>query len=357
MIASPSSRILEMYSDVELNQMQQDAWVLRWLDPARTNLPEVSFIVGIFGITVAWLIAVGLAASIIFFVDDQFWILATDQAQFTVVLTTLGPVVILAILATMTPLFWHGSIAVRFYVICILYLPVLFAPLLFASVMGFLWMVNFNFNRNYELFLAAMGYFSAAGCTAFTIQMLTHWRFSHLRREKDPIVSLKIWTIIELTVVAAIGFMLVRSIIKIDWLDTVFGSLVAGGVASIAFFVVGIITIRRSRKWLGRCVKISFAGSFVFVLIYALFNSQILVIDAFLFAEPIQSAVEFTYTVAIFVAIATVSSIVNAAALASGVFWLRGCGWTWLHNVSDPLVIIVTESSIVKTNNPGQGKK
>ena len=150
-----------------------------------------------------------------------------------IIQTLLLPALVCYSCATVTSLFWYGSIVLRFALAIIVALP---------GCIGFL--VGATYKDDYDDTMELLHAFSivmftcllAIAVVALTVQMWSRWTLSHNRPYFADLPRTGIQSMVELTLIAAAGFAISFSN---DFVDYVEGMILFGGVG----FMAAIATI------------------------------------------------------------------------------------------------------------------
>jgi hypothetical protein len=234
--------------------------------------------------------------------------------------TLLIPAAVSFSFATVTPMFWYGSIVFRFALAALMVLPGCFAFYLAASWTGEL--AGGNFWRG---FIAIMFvHFLTAGSVALTIQMWSPWALSHARHRDSPLPTLGTRSMMELTVIAAVGFAVMVSIDIGELMGALLFFAALGFMSSLAVISLLIAFLRQGHQ-----------------------NNQAAVISAaFAFGSAFlltgfMAVMEFGWDSIHFHFILVSAISVYGAVLICGVmwlclWWLRSCGWLCVNRRERP---------------------
>ncbi len=276
----------------------------------RDLTPAVSFVLGLVGLNVILIVFATLAPLIMEMMEsfvsrpDGFF------AMMAFVQVVMLPPIISFSFATVTPMFWYGSVLLRFMVGMLMVLP--------GCVIFFLLMHlvdnppdDFWFDFGGVMFTQ----FLVAGTVALLVQMWSPWTLTHARSDQEPLPPLGLLAMMELTGVAAIGC----AVFMFEGFgDIIMGILffaAMGAISSLAVIAILIAFLREQgrNRW---SAAIAFLACFAMAWLMCGFFA----------------VMEFSWDSlapnSLFVsATALIGSTVIAAVMWLCVSWLRFCGW------------------------------
>lgn len=278
----------------------------------RDVVPTTSFCWGLLGL-VGIVMFFGLAMPLEMELVEQIFNTGRPMFAFQAIVfhTLLFPATISFSFATVTPMFWYGSIVFRFALAALMVLPGCIAFYVAASWTGELGGGNF-----WPGFMAVMFvYFLTAGSVALTIQMWSPWALSHARHRDSPLPTLGTRSMMELTVIAAVGFAVIVSIDTSEFMEGLLFFAALGLLSSLAVISLLIAFLRQDHKnHRAAVISAGFAFGSAFLL------------TGFL------AVMEFGWDSILFHFFLVSAISVYGAVLICGVmwlclWWLRSCGW------------------------------
>jgi hypothetical protein len=278
----------------------------------RDIVPTTSFCWGLLGL-IGIVTFFGLAMPLEMELVEQIFNTGRPMFAFQAIVfqTLLFPAAISFSFATVTPMFWYGSIVFRFALAALMVLPGCFAFYLAAS-----WTGEFPRGEFWLGFMAVMFvYFLTAGSVALTIQMWSPWALSHARHRDSPLPTLGTRSMMELTVIAAVGFAVIVSIDTGELMEALLFFAALGFMSSLAVISLLIAFLRQGHQ--NRQAAI-ISGGFAF--------GSAFLLTGFL------AVMEFGWDSILFNFIMVSAISVYGAVLICGVmwlclWWLRSCGW------------------------------
>jgi hypothetical protein len=229
--------------------------------------------------------------------------------------TLLFPPAISFSFATVTPMFWYGSIVLRFAIAALMVFPGCVAFYLAAS-----WADEFSSHDFWMGFACVMfAHFLTAGTIALTIQMWSPWALSHARPRGAPLPALGTRAMMELTVIAAVGFAVIVSIDSSKYTDGIIFFAVLGCLSSLAVISALIAFLREgSRNY------------------HSAIISAVLAFGSACLLTGFLAVVEFGWQSLIYEApfVAAVSlygAVLICAIMWLCLWWLRSCGWSCIN--------------------------
>ena len=201
-----------------------------------------SFILGLLGLN-GILILAGVAMPIgMELVEELFRTQPTYVVQVMVMQTLLFPPVICFSFVTVTPMFWYGSVVLRFVAGIVSVVPGCVAFLIAIEAVE-------NSPDEFPLQFAAVMFslFLAAGTVAVAVQLWTPWTLTHAVADDFRLPPTGTRAMMELTLVAAAGF---AFFMAIDLVEIAIGLLffsLAGLICAVAVITVQVAFMRRER--------------------------------------------------------------------------------------------------------------
>lgn len=277
--------------------------------------PKLSFILGLAGLNVI-LLVVGCATPIAMHLTQDF--VNRSNGYFFMmafIQTIILPPIISFSFATVTPMFWYGSVLLRFGVGILLVIPGCLAFYTLINLIDGSPPNDFWFTFSGVMFTQ----FLTAGTVALVIQMWSPWTLTHLRDESGRLPPLGTRAMLELTGVAAIGC----AFFMTDGTDAILEGILffagMGGVSSLAVIAVLIAFLRDDRRNLA-VAAMAFAASFSMAALLCGFFA----IQEFGWSSISGNLLTFTAT-------ATYGATVIAGVMWMCVRWLRFCGWRCIN--------------------------
>jgi hypothetical protein len=284
-----------------------------WPNPVLT--PRTSFWMGLCGLSVMLLvfgnaapILSGALRTVIDANDSYVIFVALDQ-------TAILPALVCFAFAIVTPMFWYGSVLVRFALAIILIVP---------GCLGFA--VSSAWLDPTELFLLSftrvvLAMFVVIGVVAVLVQMWSHWTLSHSRPIVSRIERSKTRYIMELTGVAAMAFAAIVSIeTDEDELTEAllfFATLCLLSTGAVLGMLIGFLRPQgRNFVAVAASAMFAFATSFIYAAMHAF--------EQFGW-DKLPDMLPEVMLVSVY------GTGVLLAAMWLCVAWLRGSGWACVH--------------------------
>lgn len=292
-------------------------WVLDaiWLD--HDVVPSTSFCWGVLGLLGILALFAFLTPLEIKLVEELFITGRPQYVMMTIIYQTLlFPPAIAFSFATVAPMFWYGSIVFRFGVATAMVLP---GCLCFYTAFSIV--EGFNNGNDFWLGFACVmfAHFLTAGAIALTIQMWSPWALSHARPRDAPLPTLGTRSLMELTVIAAVGFALIMSFDSTPYLEGIVFFVALGFLSSLA--VIGaLIAFLRDGARNYRAAMISAALAF---------GSACLLTGFFAVME--YGWESLIYDGPLVIAVSIYGAVLICAVMWLCIWWLRGCGWVCLN--------------------------
>lgn len=299
-------------------QVADRAWVLDSVPLDHDVLPTTSFCWGLLGL-IAILALFGFMIPLEVEWAGEF--LNSGRPTFIVQTilfhTFLFPAAISFSFATVTPMFWYGSILLRFAIATLMVLPGCFMFCLSAWGTGDFLPHDDDFWRGFACVMFA--HFLTAATIALTIQMWSPWALSHARPRDPPLPTLGTRSMMELTVIAAVGFACIVSIDAAEYIEGILFFVVVGAVSSLAVISLLIAFLREKHRNYGAAV-ISAALAFLGACLFT----------------GLMAVVEFGWQSLFYDCLTVAAASIYGAVLICAVmwlclWWLRSCGWVCIH--------------------------
>jgi hypothetical protein len=244
--------------------------------------------------------------------------LSMNRPKFTMMTiifqTLLYPPIICFAFATITPMFWYGSLFLRFAMASFAVIPgcVVFGVLISIMESG-----AADFWRDF--FAVMFPYFVTAATIALVVQLWSPWTMTHAREGPQVAPQTGTRSMLELTAIAAIGCAILVSMDLGRVLEGVMFFTCFALLASIAIISVLIIALGETeRKRIAVFVAVGFA-----------FVGAAFVNGFFAVMEFGWYALTSEFLLISAVSLYGVAVICGLMALCIG--WLRHCGWTCIN--------------------------
>lgn len=281
--------------------------------PDRVLSPGTSFGVGLLGLS---LVLVGTAAlapilhqGVQLALDPGIYFIAFAMVDQTVVY----PVIVGFVFATVTPMFWYGSVLVRCCIAALIVMPgcvaSYFTLLSTGDVQGF--------------WVTALAMFCVVGLLPVLIQMVAHWTLSHSRILGEPVNPVGTRSIMELTIVAAIACAILLNVDTTEYKETLLLFTAVAALTSVAVVSMLIALLRvgpRNMLAGGVALLFAFGTSFVYTGMLAFLEYGWASLPKMLGSIVIP---------------ALYGTIVMTAIMWAYVWWLRGCGWACISRAEE----------------------
>jgi hypothetical protein len=282
----------------------------RW--PDRSLAPTTSFVMGLAGLS-AMLFVLGTLAPML--TGELNWAMETSDNYviFTMLdQTMIYPAIIVFAFVAVTPMFWYGSVLLRFVLAAILIVPACF---------GFLSQSDrLDPPGGFPLMFTTVGFatFLTIGAVAVLVQMWSHWTLSHSRQIDAPLAPTGTRSIMELTVVTAVGCFAFLSVDASDFVEMLLLFMALGLCTAVAVLGMLIAFLRPGRRnFFAASISALFAfgGSFIYSGMHA-FN-------AFGWGKLPSMLLPM-------VGASIYGAAVFGVVMCICVWWLRACGWVCL---------------------------
>ena len=281
-----------------------------WMGDQRLS-PSLSFWLGLAGLNVILLVFAVMMPTALHGVQTTLNRSPGYVATMLLLQTIVFPPIIAFSFATVTPMFWYGSVVVRTLAGAVMVLPACFVFYLTLSFLEGRPVDDFWFGFCGVMFAQ----FLTVGTVALIVQMWSPWTLSHARAAGTPLPPLGLRAMMELTGVAAVGCAIFLSVDTADILEGLMFFTGVGLLSSVAVIGVMIGFLRSENRSLlaaGISVVCAFATAFMLAAFFAV-------------AEFGWDGLSYD-----FVLVAAVS--LYGTAIICGVmwlclWWLRNCGW------------------------------
>ena len=273
--------------------------------PNRDISPATSFSMAMVGFSLFFLLVGLLSGSAL---DHLFT--STDPASEMVFYCVVGqvffiPMVVSLAMATVTPLFWYGSVLIRFGLASVVVLP---GAIAFS--------IGFDFD-GVRPSLFAM--FLSIAMVTVLVQLWTQWTVSHSRPMDTPIQPTGTRSIMELTGIASVCCAVFAAIDFTDIGLTVALSALVSVITAVA--VIGMV-IAWLRPRQGNLLGVLAAG------LSTLTGSVVLCGSVAVLGIGVQAIGARLLEL---IGVAIFGAVVFLVLILAGIWWLRICGWVCLN--------------------------
>lgn len=277
----------------------------------RDLTPALSFGLGLFGLNVILVVFAGLAPLLLEMMESLISRPDGFFATMVFVQVAMFPPIISFSFATVTPMFWYGSVLLRFLVGMLMVVPGCVVFFLFMTLTDGTPPDDFWFGFGGVMFTQ----FLVAGTVALVVQMWSPWTLTHARSDQAPLPPLGLLAMMELTGVAAIGCAVFMVEGFGDIVEGILFFAAMGAFSSLAVIAVLIACLReRGRnRW-------SAAIAFLACFAMAWLMCGLFAVMEFSWDSLASNSLYISAT-------ALVGAIVIAAVMWICVSWLRFCGW------------------------------
>ncbi|MGI9473100.1 MAG: hypothetical protein ACR2NZ_16280 [Rubripirellula sp.] len=288
-------------------------WLIEGLVPTEEELSPIgSFWFGILGLNAILVAFATLFPVAIHLLETYLDMNETYVFMMLIMQSIAFPALIAFSFSTVTPMFWYGSVLLRFGTGVISVVPGIAA---FAVVMILLEEASFDEDFFVGFIFVMIAQFVTAGAVALTVQMWSPWTLSHARSPDTPIPSLGTRSLIELTGIAAFGCAIA---VAFDLEEYLIGMLFFAGfgvLSSIGVISVCISFLNRERRSLrGGVVAIACAFATAFLL-------------CGFFATEMFGWESLWFNALLVCGVSLYGMVVIGAVMALCLVWLRSCGW------------------------------
>ena len=311
---------LSKFSVVDFEKIPQAAWYLRsayWQWNVKRN--ALSFWSGIVGLLIA-LVLLGIGTVLLMEFVEQIFPQVPSPLTFSFVMQSIfiPPMLTFSFVAAVL-MFWHGSILKRFATALLIVSPGWIA----FGVTGTI-VFGHSFGNDFweEATVMMFAYFLGSGIISLIVQLWTPWALTNYRDNDDAIQPTGIRSIIELTVVAAIGFTVFRAALTEDmWIGI---AILFGLGFTLSGYCISVFYARMGGIAPDRHGYLAIAAPFAVSLVAAtLFNVNTLY---FRFGW-----IAWGWQIGTLVVAAIYGAILLSATGLLCTWWLKGCGWRLVH--------------------------
>jgi hypothetical protein len=285
-------------------------WVLdRFVTLDRELVPTKSFCWGLFGLNTIFLL-LGFAIPLLADALEIYLDRSRGGVQLVVIPTLVIPLVTSFSIATVTPMFWYGSISFRFVAAALMVFPGCLS--LYGSMTLF---DGIRQNAGFQFSVGLLALFLTTAAVALAIQMWSPWTLSHERQFDAAIPPLGTASMMELTGVAAIGcaaLMFIESGIVLKELLFFCGVGILSSLTVIAFLIAFLRQGHRNYVAAVIALPLSYLTSFV--------------ATGFFEANDLGWQID-NYNFALITQVSVMGVVLAGAVMWTAVWWLRSCGW------------------------------
>ncbi len=277
----------------------------------RDLTPAVSFGLGLVGLNVILIVFAGLAPLLLEMMESLVSRPDGFFAMMSLVQVVMFPPIISFSFATVTPMFWYGSVLLRFLVGMLMVVPGCVVFFFLMSLMDGSPPDDFWFGFGGVMFTQ----FLVAGTVALVVQMWSPWTLTHARPDQEPLPPLGLLAMMELTGVAAIGCAVFMVEGFGDIVEGILFFAAMGAISSLAVIAVLIAFLREQgrNRW---SAAIAFLACFAMAWLMCGFFA----VMEFSWDSLASNSLFISGT-------ALIGAIVIAAVMWLCVSWLRFCGW------------------------------
>lgn len=288
-------------------------WFLDVMVPVERDLSPIgSYWFGLLGLNVLLIVFSTVFPISIHLIEDYINNNQTFIFMMLFLQGTMFPAIIAFSFATVTPMFWYGSVLLRFASGVVSVLPGIMAFIVSLALLD-----EVSFDDDFFLGFASVMYaqFVAAGVVAVTVQMWSPFTLTHARDPESPVPGTGTRALIDLTGIAALGFTIS---VGADFEDYIVGMLIFGGFGLLSSLgvIIAFITFMTCNRWsrFGAVVVVgcAFATS---MLLCGVVATEMFGWESIWYNLLLVSSVALFGTVIV--------CVVTWLCLA----WLRGCGW------------------------------
>ncbi len=222
------------------------------------------------------------------------------------------PPIITFSFTAVVPMFWYGSLLIRFALASLVVLPGCFAFLIGFQLVE-------NENIWYDFAVVMFSCFLAIAAVAVTVQLWTPWTLSHRRLTDQPLPPTGLRSMIELTGLAAIGFAAFVTSDTSEYLVGILFFAALGALAAGAILFVLIALLRESHH-----------NKYAAVISFAFAFATAFVVNGF-FAAMEYGWEVLTYEILLVGVVSLYGAIVISGLMWLSLWWLRQCGWSCVN--------------------------
>jgi hypothetical protein len=285
-------------------------WVLdRFVTLDRDLVPTKSFCWGLFGLNTIFLL-LGFAIPLLADALEIYLGRSRGAVQLVATATLVIPLVTGFSIATVTPMFWYGSIPFRAVVAALMVFPGC------LSLYGSMTLFNsFRGNAGFQFSVGLLALFLTTAAVALAIQMWSPWTLTHQRPAEAAIPPLGTRSMMELTGIAAIacaGLMFIDTGIVLKELLFFCGVGILSSLTVITFLIAFLRPGHRNYVAAIAALLLSYLTSFV--------------ATGFFEANDLGWQID-NYNFALIAQVSVIGVVLGGAVSWTGVWWLRSCGW------------------------------
>lgn len=288
-------------------------WFLDVMVPVERDLsPISSYWFGLLGLNVLLIVFATVFPISVHLIEDYINNNQTFIFMMFFLQGTMFPAIIAFSFATVTPMFWYGSVLLRFAsgVVSVL-------PGIMAFIVSLALVEEVSFDDDFFLGFASVMYaqFVAAGVVAVTVQMWSPFTLTHARDPESPLPGTGTRALVDLTGIAALGFAI--SVVA-DFEDYIVGMLIFGGFGLISSLgvIIAFITFMTRHRW-------SRFGAVV-VVGCAFVTSMLL---CGVVATEMFGWESIWYNLLLVSSVALFGTMIVCVVTWLCIAWLRRCGW------------------------------
>ena len=288
-------------------------WFLDGMVPVERDLSPIgSYWFGLLGLNVLLIVFATVFPISVHLIEDYLNNNQTFVFMMFFLQGTMFPAIIAFSFATVTPMFWYGSVLLRFASGVIGVLPGIVA---FIVSLALVEEVNFDDDFFFGFGSVMYAQFVAAGIVAVTVQMWSPFTLTHARDPESPLPVTGTRALIDLTGLAALGFTI--SVVA-DFEEYIVGMLIFGGFGLISSLgvIIAFITFMTGNRW-------SKFGAVV--VVGCAFATSMLLCGVV--ATEMFGWESIWYNLLLVSSVALFGTAIVCAVTWLCIAWLRGCGW------------------------------
>jgi len=281
--------------------------------PDRVLSPETSFFVGLIGLSVA-LVAFGAAAPILH--QMVIWSVGAGRNFILYAVldqTMIYPAIMGFVFATVTPMFWYGSVLIRCAMATLIVLP--------GCIVSYVSSRSLSHFEGY--WITTLALFCVIAAIPVMLQLATQWTLSHSRITAAPATPVGTRNIMELTIVAALGCAFFLRADTSEFVESLLFFSALGalcGVAAISMLIAFLRVGSRNLLAAGVTVVFAFAAAFIFSGMLAFLETGWAALPKMLlpiFASALYGTVALICLMWLYL------------------WWLRSCGWACINKADE----------------------
>lgn len=281
-----------------------------WCSPGAPSLVAGPMGLAFITLVFAVLLPIGIEAM------QEFMSSRPEYTVMMLVVQTLAlPPLITFAFTAVTPMFWYGSVTVRFAMALASTLPACIGFGLMVTALEGRTPADFWIGFSLVMFTSLM----ATAATAVTIQMWSRWTMTHDRADDEPLPRSGTRSMIELTAIAAVGCSV---FVSLDLGEYIEGILFFGGLGFISAITITCALIAYFRAGQKRRTALVIGFLFAFAAAYLLngffaameYGWDVLSIEALLIGS-----------------VSLYGATLNIAVMWLCLRWLKACGWRCIN--------------------------